>query len=307
MRNYLNAQVWDGKPRLEPWLTTYFGAEATDYTRAIGSRWLIQAVARIFEPGCQADYILILEGPQGRLKSTSLRTLAVNPEWYTGRISQIGSKEALIEIGGVWFIEDAEMVTLNRAASGASKQFITEPTDRYRPPYGRHTIRKPRSCVFVATINPPAGGYLKDPTGARRYWPVVCDTIDRDGLERDRDQLWAEAVHLYRAEHPRYLETAELEALARAEQDARRIVDAWEGPVRSWVGHRRNIGRLETVTKGALGIAPQDQTPSIQRRVVAILTSLGFTKCRPRTGKGKREHHYTRAPAQKVTTNRDDQ
>jgi putative DNA primase/helicase len=161
-------------------------------------------------------------------------------------------------------------------------------------------------CVFVATINPPAGGYLKDPTGARRYWPVVCDTIDRDRLERDRDQLWAEAVHLCRAGHPRYLETPELE-LARAEQDARRIADAWEGPVRSWVGHRRDIGRLESVTEGTLGIAPQDQTPSIQSRVVAILTSLGFTKCRPRTGKGKREHHYTRAPAQKVTTNRDDQ
>ena len=124
----------------------------------------------------------------------ALRTLAVDRKWFTGRISQIGSKDSILEMGGIWIIEDAEMVVLNKASSGASKQFVTERVDRIRPPYGRHPIAKPRSCVFAASINPTVGGYLKDPTGARRYWPITCHgTIDVDGLEKVRDQLWAEA------------------------------------------------------------------------------------------------------------------
>jgi predicted P-loop ATPase len=86
----------------------------------------------------------------------------------------------------------------------------------------KHPINYPRQCVFAATINPPVGGYLKDPTGSRRFWPVACrGMIDRDGLEKERDQLWAEAVHQYKAGASWWLETPELEALATAEQSAR--------------------------------------------------------------------------------------
>ena len=112
------------------------------------------------------------------------------------------------------------MDALTKATSSAIKAFLTRRRDRFRPPYGKHTINLPRQCVFAATINPTAGGYLKDPTGARRFWPVACrGMIDRDGLEKVRDQLWAEAVHRFKAGAPWWLETPELEALATAEQD----------------------------------------------------------------------------------------
>ena len=200
-------------------------------------------------------------------------------------------------MGGVWIIEDAEMVVLNKASSGASKQFVTERVDRIRPPYGRHPIAKPRSCVFAASINPTVGGYLKDPTGARRYWPITCHgMIDVDGLEKVRDQLWAEAVHLYLAGHRWHLETPELEALATTEQDARRVVDAWEEPIRKWIRNRLDIGSLEGVIEGALQIDHKYQTQPIQKRVVAILTRMGFTKRRPRTSTGERELRYQRDP-----------
>ena len=104
-------------------------------------------------------------------KTAALRTLAVNPKWYTGRISHIGSKDAVLEMAGVWIIEDAEMTTLNRASSEASKQFLTDRVDRIRPPYGKYAIAYKRSCVFAATTN--LTEYLKDPTGARRYWPLL--------------------------------------------------------------------------------------------------------------------------------------
>ncbi len=168
------------------------------------------------------DHMLVLEGPQGKSKSEALRTLAVRDAWYTDRLSHVASKDAAQEMAGVWLIEIAEMDALTRAAASEKKAFLTRRSDRFRPPYGRHQIRLPRQCVFAGTINQPFGGYLTDPTGARRYWPVACrSTIDRSGLERDRDQLWAEAVTRFKAHEKWWLETPGLELLAAAEQAAR--------------------------------------------------------------------------------------
>lgn len=147
--------------------------------------------------------------------------------------------------------------------------------------------------MFVGTINPPVGGYLTDPTGARRFWPVACHgRIDRDGIERDRDQLWAEAIARYNVGAAWWLETRELEALATAEQKARFKVDPWQPRVERWIGRRERV-RLADVLSGALRIvAPTDQTRTMQMRVASILTNLGFTKCRP--GHRNREYWYVR-------------
>jgi predicted P-loop ATPase len=200
VRDYFASLAWDGKARLDTWLQTYFHVNDSKYSRAVGSCWMISAVARIYQPGCKADCMLVLEGDQGIYKSTALRHLAIKDEWFADRISSLGSKDAQIEMSGVLLIEIAEMDALRKAASGTAKCFLDKRHDRYLPPYGKHTIMLPRQVVFAGSINPPAGGYLKDPTGARRYWPVTCHgMIDIDSLLRDRDQLWAEAVHQYNA------------------------------------------------------------------------------------------------------------
>jgi predicted P-loop ATPase len=118
--------------------------------------------------------------------------------------------------------------------------------------------------------------------------------IDRDGLEKVRDQLWAEAVHQFKTGAPWWLETPGLEALATAEQAARFVVDAWEEPIRDWLGDRTDTDIWE-VLEHALGLARKDQTQSAQKRVVSILTRLGFTKHRPRTRDG-RQQRYQRDP-----------
>jgi predicted P-loop ATPase len=176
-------------------LSTYLHVDDTEYARAVGSRFLISAVARVYEPGCKVDHMLVLEGAQGKQKSEALRTLAIKDGWFTDRLSHVNSKDAAQETAGVLLIEVAEMDVLTKATNSATKSFITRRNDRFRPPYGKHPINLPRQCVFAGTINPTMGGYLKDPTGARRFWPVACHgMIDRDGIERDRDQLWAETI-----------------------------------------------------------------------------------------------------------------
>jgi predicted P-loop ATPase len=293
VRDFFDALIWDGTTRLDTWLPTYLHAEDTEYARAVGPRFLISAVARIYEPGCQVDTMPIFEGPQGKLKSTALRTLAVRDEWFSDRLSHVGSKDAILEMAGVLIFELSELDALTRTSSSSSKSFLTRRHDRFRPPYGKHPITQRRQCVFAGTINPPAGGYLKDPTSARRFWPVACrGMIDREGLERARNQIWAEAVHRYKAGAAWWLETPELEALATAEQALRFKEDAWKGRILKWLGKRQDVSIAE-VLEHALKIAPRDQTHSAEIRVATILTQLGFTKYRARKG-NERENRYQR-------------
>jgi putative DNA primase/helicase len=269
VREYFESIVWDGVPRLDTWLVTYFHAEDSEYIRAIGPRFLISAVARIYKPGCKVDHMLVLEGPQGKQKSAALDALA--DPWFTDRISHVGSKDACIEVAGVLLVEIAEMDALTRASASAIKSFLTRRHERYRPPYGKHPIKQPRQCVFAGSINPPVGGYLKDPTGARRFWPVACQgVIDREGLARDRDQLWAEAVIRFKAGDPWWLETSALEAPATAEQDARFIVDAWKEPIEKWLGRNQKEVSIREVLEGVFKLAPENWTQSAQNRVAAI-------------------------------------
>jgi predicted P-loop ATPase len=290
---YFDALAWDGVPRLDVWLATYFHTDDTAYVRAIGPRYLISAVARIFRPGCQVDHTLVLEGPQGKMKSEALRTLAINDAWFTDRLSHLASKDAAQELSGVLIVEIAELDALTKASSSTMKSFLTRRRDRFRAPYGKHVSTLQRQCVFAGTINPPVGGYLRDPTGARRLWPIVCrGTIDRDAIERDRDQLWAEAVHRFKAGERWWLETAKLEALATAEQAARFVVDPWEEQIREWLGDDKHDVAIEEVLGRALGFKSGQWTQANMNRTAKILTHLGFKLVKARRPDGGRQKRY---------------
>ena len=233
VREYLSALKWDGEKRIDAWLTKYLGVAGTEFARAVGARWLISGVARIFEPGCQADYTLLLVGDQGIQKSKALRTLAVRDEWFTDHISDLRNKDARVELLGKWIIELSELASVRRSDMESVKSFLTAVIDHFRPPYGRRAIDAPRMNVFAASVNEETP--LEDETGGRRFWPVDCGAIDVAALERDRDQLWAEAVVRYKAGDPWWLETAELNALASEEQDDRYEEGPWDDVILAWL------------------------------------------------------------------------
>jgi predicted P-loop ATPase len=290
VRDYFESLVWDGTPRLETWLQTYFTVNDSPYVRAVGPRWLISSPARIYKPGAKADHMLTLEGPQGKYKSEGLRALVPNEKWYTDRLSHVSSKDAMIEVAGAMIVEIAEMDALSKATTAATKRFLTNREDRYRPPFGKHLIRQPRQCIFAATINPTGEGYLKDTTGARRIWPVACEgRIDIEAIKRDRDQLWAEAVHRYKAGEPWWLQTDELEALARAEQERRFVADPWEAPIRKWLGYQTDTS-IRELLEHALRLPENAWDEQIvQNRVQKILTRLRFKRYRARLPSDKRD------------------
>lgn len=239
VREYLDSVVWDGRPRLDNWLVTYLGAEVpdageqanlADYVQAVGVKWFISGVARIYRPGEKVDHCLILEGDQGAGKSTAMAI--IGGEWYTDGVADLTSKDAALGTRGKWIIEFGELDVLNRAEASRINTFITCKTDHIRPPYERRFSDFPRECIFAGTVNPDI--YLKDENGGRRFWPVKCHFVDLEALRRDRDQLWAEAVARYRNGEEWHMTDPALIKVAQQEQAARYDEDAWTVPVLKW-------------------------------------------------------------------------
>lgn len=265
---YLDGLRWDGVERLESWLRDHLGARTPDeelatdpgtgvaeaqrlrdrgtrYLERVGAMTLIQAVARVRKPGCKADTVLILEGEQGRRKSTALMTL-FGKEWFSDTPIDLGSKDAFEAIRGLWCIEMAELDALNKADSTRAKAFFSSATDRFRVSYGRRAQTFPRQCVIAGTTNQHQ--YLRDSTGNRRYWPVQCEEIDIENLAACRDQLWAEADWRYRQGEPWWPQEAD-KALFEEQQEYRSETDAWEPLVAEYLRSRieAQAGRLNDV------------------------------------------------------------
>jgi hypothetical protein len=232
VHEYLRGLEWDGDARLDSWLTDYLGAPDTPYTRATGACWMISACARVFQPGCQADYTLVLEGEQGVQKSSALRVLA-GDRWFADHISDLNSKDARIELHGVWIFELGELARIRGSANAKVKNFLTARTDHFRPPYARRPEFVPRSNVFAATTNDSTP--FSDETGNRRFWPVRCGEIDIAKLTEDRSQLWAEAYRRYTEGAIWYLDSDELNAAAEAEQDERYDDGVWDDVISRWL------------------------------------------------------------------------
>jgi hypothetical protein len=275
VRDYLDGLRWDGVPRLETWLHVYLGAENTPYATGIGEMFFVAMVARIYRPGCKADYMLVFEGPQGTGKSTACKI--VGGPWFSDSLPDLRSgKDVSQHLNGKWLIEVAEMSALDKAEAAALKAFLTRDEERYRPSYGRKEVIEKRQCVFVGTTNKAV--YLRDETGARRFWPVKVGTIETDLLKRDRDQLFAEAVHLFRAGaewHP----SADFERIhIKPQQDARYEADAWEQAIGDWLnGNPRNVTIL-TTAREALFIETPKLGTADQRRIAAALERLGWAR-----------------------------
>jgi putative DNA primase/helicase len=283
--DWLDGLVWDGTTRLDLLLHRCLGAEDTPLHRKFSAGWLIGACARVFEPGCQLDTMLVLIGGQGVGKSRACAALVPDRAWFGDSTFDIGNKDAFINLHGKWIYELAECEALKRASDDARKAFITSRSDRYRRPFGRLAEDHPRQVVFVATTNHTE--VLTDPTGARRFWTVLVGEPDVAGLCCDRDQLFAEAMVRYRAGEPWHLDADHAALLVEAQRQFE-VPEAWESVLAPWVERQGAAFTVEDALREGLGL-PVDRWDAARRqRVGKALARLGCTKTRPRADGARR-------------------
>ncbi len=286
-REYLSRLKWDGKSRLDTWLTYYLGADEqpAEYLALVGAKWLIGAVSRVFAPGCKFDTVLILEGLQGLGKSMALRALATfgGQDFFLDSVGDIRSKDTLMTMQGKLIVEIAELASFKKTENEEIKAFITRQVDEYRPPYGRTVLKRPRYFVLAASTNEVEEGYLTDETGGRRYWPVKCGAIDIESVRRDSEQLWAEAVVRYRAGERTWL-TRDEAVFSTQEQKQRFVEDAWQERIGELIRHEFHARVDEVLAK--LELKPKDVNNLVKKRVKNSLRQLGWVETR-RQGEGR--------------------
>lgn len=303
LQDYLKPIEWDGTQRIGTWLARYLGVEPSDYAAAVGRWWLMSAVARAFKPGCKADHILVLEGAQGAGKSSAAAILGGS--WYLGKLPPLRDYDkAAHALSGAWVIELGELDAFRGAASSQVKDFLTLSIDRYREPYARYHVTRPRSCVFIGTTND--AHYLRDATGARRFWPVRVGSVDLEALAADRDQLWAEARVAFEDGAVWWPTSADGKLFGELteQQEDRHEGDAWEPIITEWLdgsdhgpgGEARDGVTSGDVLKGALNMLQKDWTREAQSRVGAVMHRLGWERKRPRI-RGVKTYVYYRKEA----------
>jgi predicted P-loop ATPase len=309
IKNYLLAQVWDGIPRLDLLFVHYLGADDNPYVRAATRKILVAAICRVFNPGCQFDYMLVLVGPQGVGKSTILHKMGMR--WFSDSLKNFDSKEAGEHLQSGWIFEFGELAQMKKAEVDEIKAFITKRSDKYRVAYDRIVSDFPRKCVFFGTTN--NYNFLKDDTGNRRFWPVDVDpqkstkSVFEDMNDYEIGQIWAEALHYHRQGESLKL-PPEIEEMAKGiqemhmEEDPRvgmiaeyldkplperwDRLDAWEriNYLRQPTGNiRRNLVCASEVWSECLGKKAGDMKPWEARELCNILRKMpGWKELRGR-------------------------
>jgi predicted P-loop ATPase len=314
VRDYLDSLVWDGVPRLDTWLIIYLNATAGDLTRdpnrnpvyysdylaAVGSMFLISAVARIYQPGAQVDHTIVLQGGQGVYKSSTLRTLAIKEDWFTDQIREFRSKDTEQKLRGIWVAELGDLAGLTNARVDMEdvKAFLVQRDGHFRLPYGHRPGRFPRSCVFAGTTN--ANEFLRDETGNRRFWCVRTGAINLPGLCAVVGQLYAEAAVRFRKGEKWWITDPGILKAAEEEQQDRAVRDVWHESVMkaAWLDYSalgedgQRVGSTSVAAiLAALNVAIERQDQAHKNRVVRVLVTEGWERFHAGPRKA-REYRY---------------
>lgn len=306
--DYLSSLTWDRTPRLgrpacqggapneASWLTRYAGAEDSDYTRAVGRLILVAAVRRVREPGCKFDEMLVFMNPdQGTLKSSALQILARRLEWFSDSLPLNATPKQVIEqLSGKWIVESSDLNGMKKSDVEELKRFLSARTDTDRLAYDRYRTELPRQCVFFGTTNSTV--FLKDDQN-RRFWPIHVQTFHLSALERDVDQLWAEAAaaeldgESIRLAENLWPAAAERQADARSQEPWAEVLDAALGDI---------TGRLVNMDAWTIINKPfHFRTQDDNKRIGQALRELGWERTRKRVDGTVKIVYERGAPAER--------
>lgn len=280
---WLRGLEWDGVPRVEGFMARYFGADDSEYCRAV-SRYIWSALAgRVMRPGAKADMVPVLVGEQGIRKSTGVAAMAPAVEHFVEVRLDKRDEDAARELRGKLIGELGELRGLMSRDSEDIKQWIAKTHEEWVPKYQEFSVKVPRRLLFIGTTN--RDEFLVDDTGNRRWLPVRVTAVDSDAIARDREQLWAEGRAMFERDG---IEFREAEELAREVHDEHMVKDAWLDVVGEWLEtedvltgefpRTRKFLRVHEVLSEALSIDIRHVQRREELRVAAILRTLGYSR-----------------------------
>jgi predicted P-loop ATPase len=277
IRDWINSLRWDGEDRLDRMLIDYTGCPDNPYIRAVSKNTLIAAVARVFKPGCQHDSMLVLEGKMGTGKTSFARI--IGGKWY-GDVKLDFKKipDTIQAMQECWIIEASELSFMKFADAESVKRFLTLTHDKARFAYGQYSGTYPRQSIFIGTVNPDKGqGYLSDADGNRRYWPVPTTNIDLVALERDREQLFAEAYHRYKLGEKWHIEDPNIIKMANEEAELRVGRDPWDETIAHWLTQEHLLPLTgQYIANGALSLKGREYDKFSATRIARCMRKLGY-------------------------------
>jgi putative DNA primase/helicase len=270
---WMESLEWDGVARIENCFERYFGAASSEYVRSASKNFFVSMIARVYGPGCQVDYMPVLESPQGTGKSTALSILG--GKWHIECVEAVTTNNFFQALQGRLIVEIAEMSSFPSTQVQRIKQIISNRVDSFRAPYERAPQEHKRQNVFVGTTNDKK--YLHDDTGNRRFWPIECGaSVDLDAIARDRGQLFAEAVKRYKDGEKWHIMPAEATLKM---QESRRQVDPWESIVFDRLRGKQEISVVELAS--LIGVPTAKMDIKTTRRLVNGLVKSGWVESSP--------------------------
>lgn len=281
VRDYFDALAWDGAPRLDNWLLDYCNPLSgnPEYLKKVAACFLMAAVKRIYHPGTFHKQMLVLEGKQDIGKSTLLRLLATfdGVEYFSDKISfkSLDNPYLCSHLAGRLIIEFPELKGLAMQDRNIIKAFISQTEDEMQPKHKMRLVKYPRQFVLAASTNDT--GWMNDPTGGVRFWPVHCGKIDLEGFAKEMKQIWAEAVHRVKAGQQHWIDDSDpVYKVMLVEQANRYEENVWLEPIREYAARRSEI-TTEDVLRNALFVPIERWTPRAKASVSECLRQLGWS------------------------------
>ena len=275
---FLQLPAWDGQFRLDRVPVEILKTDDNPIYGVFFKKAMISMVARVMDPGCDVHTILVLEGAQGTLKSTFMKKLAVNPDWFSCSKLDIKDKDGRLNLHYVWLTELAEIdKVIDRVGDDSvMKDFITDSCDLFRSPYAPAPKMHKRSSVMVGTTN--ESGFLRDKTGSRRYWPMsIPGKIDIDALLKVREQLWAEAFYRYQQKEQWWL-TDEEETMREQNAQEYEVEDPLEDFLREALWNLSCDATTGASLKEMIENLPPEYRKVQPNRLSHILQRFGWEK-----------------------------
>ncbi|TRZ57348.1 MAG: hypothetical protein D4S02_13800 [Rhodocyclaceae bacterium] len=279
---WLQALAWDGVPRIDTFLPTYFDADDTAYTQAISTYIWTALAGRVMDPGCKADMAPIFVGPQGIRKSSGVAAMAPAQEFFCEISFAEKEPDLARKMRGRLIAEIGELRGLHSRELEHIKAFITRTHEDWTPKFKEFNTVFPRRLLFIGTTNQTE--FLADETGNRRWLPVKVRAVNVSAIERDCLQLWAEASERFLAKGVAW---SDAERLAGDQHQQHMITDTWEETVREWLQQvgadgvknaARRYLRLGEVLKFALHFDDKSITRREELRLGRVLKAIGYEK-----------------------------